>query len=137
MQHDISQINIAVVRSLFEAFGRGDIVGVLSVCSPDIEWQVFGSRDDFPVFGTRTGLPGIEDFFRAVAETHRISLFDLAEVHADGRHVYTTVRFIITVPQTGRTVDSEFLAHFEVENGKIVRLREYLDTSAFAAAWRA
>ena len=59
MKHDLSQMNAAIVRSLFEAFGRADTGGILALCAPDIEWHVQGDHNDVPVFGLRKGLAGL------------------------------------------------------------------------------
>ena len=53
----ISEANTAIAQNIYVAFGRGDIPGVLAMCSPDIDWEVVGPMKDFPLLGARDRVP--------------------------------------------------------------------------------
>jgi uncharacterized protein len=137
MKHDMPNTNVAIVQGLFEAFGRGDMGAILTACAPDIEWEVVGSPADFPPFGLRKGLAGVESFFQDVVATHTFQSFAPGPFHAAGDHVFVPIKFEMTVTRTGRKVSSRFFCDFELQGGKIKRQTEYLDTAALAAAYRA
>ena len=50
----MSAENVAVVRSVYENFAKGDVGAVLAVLSPDIEW-VESTHDYLPFAGTHRG----------------------------------------------------------------------------------
>jgi len=50
----MSAESVAVVRGIYENFGKGDIPAVLAAMAPDIEW-VEGSQEFLPHRGTHRG----------------------------------------------------------------------------------
>ena len=62
----MSQGNVEVARAAYEAFDRGDIDGMLDLCTPDIEWQDAGgpSLDTSAV----TGKSAVRAYFESVLE---------------------------------------------------------------------
>src|SRR3954467_2495943 len=57
--------NLAIVRSGYEAFGRGDIPAVLAVFSPDIQWHIAGRSS---MAGTYKGHEEVVGFFTQLGE---------------------------------------------------------------------
>lgn len=55
----MSSANVDLVRSSFEAFGRGDFDEAFAVYAPDVEWQ---TADDEPDSRTYTGIPALRRF---------------------------------------------------------------------------
>jgi len=51
----MSNPNIAMVQSLYAAFGRGDIDTIIAGASPGIDWESVGRKSDYPAFGPRKG----------------------------------------------------------------------------------
>ncbi len=45
--------NIALVKSLYGAFGKGDIATIVAAMAPDVNWEAVGRTSDFPTFGPR------------------------------------------------------------------------------------
>jgi uncharacterized protein len=78
----MSAANIALVQSLYAAFGRGDIATIIAALSANVDWRVNGRPEDYPLFGPRKGPNAVEDFFRRVAEMHDFSEFSPREFHA-------------------------------------------------------
>ena len=60
--------NKRTVQSIFEAFGRGDVPGVLSHLSEDVTWKAPGP-EVIPYFGDRRGHDGATEFIRRVKAT--------------------------------------------------------------------
>ena len=54
--------NVAVVRQVYEALGRGDVPAVLELLSEDVEW-VYQGPTTIPFAGTRHGRDGVGEFF--------------------------------------------------------------------------
>jgi uncharacterized protein len=51
----MSSANIAFVQSLYAAFGRGDIAAVIAGLTFDVDWNINGRRQDYPLIGRWTG----------------------------------------------------------------------------------
>jgi ketosteroid isomerase-like protein len=52
------QTNVAVVQQAYEAFGRGDIFGVLDLLTDDVVWT-FQGPSTIPFAGVHRGRQGI------------------------------------------------------------------------------
>jgi len=61
----VSQANVDLVRSSFEAFGRGDFDEALSVYDPAVEWC---TASDEPDQTTYVGIPALRRFFAYLAD---------------------------------------------------------------------
>jgi ketosteroid isomerase-like protein len=57
--------NVDLVRSSFEAFGRGDFDEAFSVYDPSVEWH---TADDEPDSRTYTGVPALRKFVVHLAD---------------------------------------------------------------------
>jgi ketosteroid isomerase-like protein len=114
---------LALCESLFEAFARGDQVRIRQLCHPDIRVQ---QNNNPPV-----DLDTILGFSRAVNAV--VSGFRYEEA----KRSETTTGFVEehyvrgTLPD-GSALDLAVCVVADVEDGRIVDLREYLDMSAAA-----
>ena len=66
--------NVDVVRKGYEAFGRGDIDGLLEQLDPDVEWRTPGP-EDLPTAGQRRGHAAVQEFFQTLAGLLEIQRF--------------------------------------------------------------
>ena len=94
-----TEANIALVQSMYAAFGRGDIPAIVAACAPDIAWEVVGPAKDFPLFGVRHGSAEVERFFRQLPEVHAFTEFSPAEVNlaqiTNSRGLHLSRRFFL------------------------------------------
>jgi ketosteroid isomerase-like protein len=63
-----SQTNLELVRSLYAAFGRGDIPAIIAALAGHATWTVHGPANLVPTFGTFHGPAGVTRFFGLVGE---------------------------------------------------------------------
>ena len=61
----MSSANVDLVRSSFEAFGRGDFERAFEAYDPAVEWQ---TADDEPDSRTYTGIPELRGFVAHLAD---------------------------------------------------------------------
>src|SRR5581483_3047618 len=126
--------NVRIVREVYEAFGRGDVPGIVKALSDDVEWTVPGPREA-PYVGTRRGPAEVRRFFAQVAETVVFDSFEPREYVGDGEHVVVLGHYAGRIASTGRPFAAEWAMAWRVRDGKIVRFREYPDTQTLAAAY--
>lgn len=132
----MTDANIALVQSLYDAFGRGDIATVIAGLTPDIDWQSVGRAADYPAFGLRKGQQAVQEFFKIVADNEDFTEFSPQEFYSADDKVFVIGRYALTVKKTGKPVATEWVHVFTVKNGKVSRFREHTDTAQFAAAYR-
>ncbi|MGM9483493.1 nuclear transport factor 2 family protein [Roseateles sp. NT4] len=75
-----------VIQSMYAAFGRGDVEGLLGLCTPDVEWTMLGSID-LPYIGQFQGQQALLRWFGLVAEFDDIQAFEPREFFAGDDHV--------------------------------------------------
>ena len=131
--------NAATVIGLYEAFGRGDVLGFLARLAEDVAWEDWrdnwAQRAGVPTMARRTGPAEVADFF-AIVGTWTLHDFTVLDVIGDGRQVVAEVRAEFSMPSGGRFADEEIHLWTFDESGRVVRLRHYLDTAKHIAASR-
>jgi ketosteroid isomerase-like protein len=129
--------NLETVKSLYAAFGRGDIPAILDLLSEDIEWEPwgdsFGQRAGVPWFERRTGREGVMEFFNVVS-TFDIAEFTVLDIMASENQVAAEIVMEAATPGGGRYRDEEMHLWTFDADGKISRMRHYTDTAKHIAA---
>ncbi len=64
----MSQQNVSLVQSLYEAFARGDIPAILGAMDPDIVWDI--PLPDYPLGGIHRGPQSIANEFFSIIPTY-------------------------------------------------------------------
>jgi ketosteroid isomerase-like protein len=129
-----AQENKRVVQSVFEAFGRGDIPGVLSVLADDVLWTMPGPPE-VPYYGERRGHEGVTDFFVRLGTHVEFESFEPREFIAEGERVVVLGFERGRVRSTGKIFDNDWALVFTVRDGKVSHFRSYENTGAVADAF--
>ena len=119
----------AVVKNVYEAFGKGDVPGILAHCAPQVDWEFVGPAK-LGYAGKRRDHAGIIDFFTKVGQLDDIHAFEPREFIEDGDNVAVLGRESATARDTGCKFESEWAHVFTVTGGKITRWRGFYDTAS-------
>lgn len=130
-----AQQNTQLVKEAYAAFGRGDVAGVLSCLSPQVDWEV-AAVPGLSFTGRRKGNDQVAEYFRQADEERGIREFLPKEFIAQGNKVVVLGSGAFTVKHTGRDFDSDWVHVFTVENGHITAFREFLDSHLASEACR-
>jgi ketosteroid isomerase-like protein len=130
------QQNIEIVKRGYEAFGRGDINGVLALCAENVEW-VSSGPSELPTAGIRRGREQVAQFFKAVDQVFEIQRFEPKQFIAQGDQVVVLGDDTAKVKATGKVLTEEWAHAFAIRDGKIAAFREYIDTAQVVAELRA
>jgi len=122
------------VRSIFEAFGRGDIPGVLEHVSEDVTWKAPGP-DVVTYFGDRRGHAGATEFFVQLGTSVDFEHFAPGAFIAEGDRVVVLGRERGRVKGTGKTFDNDWALVFTFGGGKVTGFQCYENTAAIAEAF--
>jgi hypothetical protein len=124
--------NLAVVGGIYEAFGRGDIGFILGQIADDCLWESWldnhGQNAGVPPMQPRQGPVGVAEFFANVA-TMQIEDFQVLDMLASDRQVVVEVQISIVMPSGGSVTDEELHLYSVNDEGRIRRMRHYVDTA--------
>jgi uncharacterized protein len=126
--------NKRVVQAIFEAFGRGDVPGVLSHLAEDVEWRAPGPAS-VPYLGERRGRGGATEFFVKLGTNVEFESFEPGAFIAEGDRVVALGRERGRVRGTGKVFDNEWALVFTFGGGKVTHFQLYENTSAVAEAF--
>jgi uncharacterized protein len=134
-----TEANLAAVGEIYAAFGRGDVASILAVIADDCAWESWtqNTAQDAGIsyLQPRTGPDGVAGFFADVAR-FQIHSFEVLDMFAGADKVAVEVSIDATGPGGGRFRDEELHLYTLDEDGKVTRMRHYIDTAKHIAADR-
>jgi len=125
--------NVQTVTEFWAAGGRGDLDGLLAVTAEDIEW-IFPGKD-WPLAGTWCGHAGVQSLLMAHNEKIEITSTDIREYIAQGDRVMVVGVAHGKMKSTNKPFEDHFVFAMTVRDGKVAKIREYIDTQALAQAF--
>ncbi len=108
-----------LIRSLYQAFGRGDVLTVLSAFDPTIEWneaENFAYADGNPYIGPDKILQGV--FVRLGQDFQPFAVVPHDFVEA-GDRVIVFGRYQGKYARTGTSIDAQFVHAWWLRDGKV------------------
>jgi uncharacterized protein len=130
------QQNLQLVQEFYSAFQQGNAAGVLSTFADDVDWFIPGPKDIISLAGQRQGREQIAQFLAKLAQMQDPEQFELREFVAQGDKAVALEHYQWRIKSTGRSYESDWVHAFTIHEGKISKFEEYLDTHAWAAAYR-
>jgi ketosteroid isomerase-like protein len=127
--------SIELVRSLYEAFGRGDIDYIVQHVAPDCRWVCPG--DGLPYAGSATGPEGVAAFFKKLTESEEVTRFEAREYFTNGDAVVALGFEECRSRRTGKTMSTDWAMIFRVRDDQVIHWESFFDTAAYARAHRA
>jgi ketosteroid isomerase-like protein len=126
--------NCNFIRSLYAAFGRGDVKTILDSVDPSIEWISNGDAKAIPWGGRRSGVAGVASFFKSLADNLDFEIFEPRDFFNAGDTMIVIGRTRARLKSQGGVFDCQWAHVFTVKNGKLARFREFYDTAAIIDA---
>ena len=125
--------NIQVVKDFFAAIGSGDKQRLLALVAEDVESIIPG--EDWPLAGTHRGHAGLADVLQRASKT--IETFtEPREYVAQGDRVLVVGVATGKIKASNKPFKDDWVFAITVRNGKVTKIREYVDTQALARASR-
>lgn len=121
-----------LIRRTYEGSSEENGRNLLAVLHPDVEWT---EAEGFPYAGTYVGVDALMAGVFARLASEWIGY--RAEVHtylADGDRVAAFGVYSGTYKATGKTMRAAFAHLYEIQDGKIRRMTQYVDTVMVAKA---
>lgn len=133
----MSQANVDLMKSLYDAFARGDAAAVLGGMDPGIVWneaENFPYADRNPYVGPMAVAEGVFGRIAAEWDDFRVVPEELLDA---GDTVVALGRYSGTYKATGKSINAQFVHVWRLSQGKVTRFQQYADTAQAAAATRA
>ena len=127
--------NAQVIGKIYESFGKGDVDGVVSVMANDVVWVHPGSKNDFPLAGEFNGIEGVREFFTIAGANLDVLDQEVFSTVSEGDQVLVRGREHMRVKATGGEYDTPWIHAYTLQDGKVVRFEEYIDTAQMRDAF--
>ena len=121
----MSSDNVELLRSAYDAFGRGDIPAVLAILDENIAWR---APELLPQAMPASGRDDVARFFERLASTWQDFGLEIDDLVASGDRVCAIGRAKGTLLD-GRQASYGFVHAWTVRDGVCVRFDEYVDPS--------
>ena len=126
--------NVTVMQGAYEAFGRGDVPAVVALMDDRIEWNEAEGHPWYPGRPLRGPQEVVDEVFVPLGRAYEGFRIDLDRFLTDGDTVVVQCRYRATrVLATGRPLDAPALHVWDLQDGKVVRFQQYVDTRQLAA----
>ena len=124
--------NVQIVKDFLAALGGRDKGGLLALADEDIEWIIPG--ENWPLAGTHRGHAGLEKLLQRANDTMETSFPEPPEFIAQGDRVLVVGLATGRIKATNKKWEDHWVFDITVLNGKLTKVREYVDTQALARA---
>ena len=122
--------NVRLLKSVYEAFGRGDIPSVLAAMSPDIRWYQAEGNPYRPSGEAWVGPDAVLNnlFVKLGTEWDGFAVHTKS-FHDAGDSVIVEARYSGAYKATGKTIDVQVCHVWDVKDGRLTRFQQYVDTA--------
>lgn len=125
--------DLALVHDLYAAFAAGDLPRLLGHLHPEVRWneaEGFPLADRNPYVGPDAIVSGV---FARVGELWDGFTVHIGEVVGGPGVVTMLGRYRATAKRSGRRLDAQVAHTWWIENGRVVRFQQMVDTAAVRA----
>jgi len=124
--------NVQLVKDFFAAMGSDNEQNLLALVAEDLEWIIPGK--DWPLAGTHRGHAKLVAVLQKASEEVEITYPKPPEFFAQGDRVLVVGVATGKIKATNRQFKDDWVFDFTVRDGKVAKIREYIDTQALAEA---
>ncbi len=122
------ELNKRQAIELLDVFYAGDIEAALSRCSDDIDFFSNAPVDILPHLGHHRGKDDVRRMWQTVHERYSSMRYELPFIVAEDDKVAMHIRAYFVKRLNERTVQFDLAVFLTLRDGKIVRIREIIDT---------
>lgn len=122
--------NVSFLKSLYDAFGRGDIPTVLGAMSPNIKWHQAEGNPYMPSGEAWVGPDAVlGNLFMKLGTEWDGFTVHTKSFHNAGNSVIVEARYSGKYKATGKSMDAQVCHVWDVKDGKLTRFQQYMDTA--------
>lgn len=126
--------NIEIVKKYFNYFLNNDTEQAFSLIADNAVWLIEGSAN-VPTVGRWEGKEKIKRFIQNFEKSFTPLEFDLKHYFTSDDNVFVIGHFKHLIKSTGKTVNSDFMIEFKIQNHKIASYHILEDSYALYLAF--
>src|SRR5471032_1711452 len=126
------QENVQIVKDVFAAVSAGEKQDLLALVAEDIEWIIPG--EGWPLAGTHRGHAELADVLQKASKEVEMTYPKPPEFVAQGDRVLVVGVATGKIKATNKPFKDDWVFDITVRNGKVTKIREYIDTQSLARA---
>jgi uncharacterized protein len=126
--------NKHIAQEFYRRFDVNDIEGVLQTLADDATFWIAGKPGAAPIAGPHSKAQIAQVFMRMLARMPNGLRMEVKSTIAEGADVALEVRSHGEL-DNGRVYENDYHTLMTIHDGKIARVREYMDTQHVAAVW--
>jgi cytochrome c553 len=126
---------VAVFERIEQAAAAGDPAQLAAVLADDVRWTVHASSASVPFGGAYRGIDGVIEHYARRARYATFEPTERSTVRSAPEGLVVRRLLRGSVPATGGVFDAESLVVLELEQGRVARADEFLDSQAVAEAF--
>ena len=123
--------NVELVKSVYAAFGAGDVPKVLGTMHPQIQWSETAGFKYGGVY--RSPQAVLENVFAKIQVDFESFAVDVGRLIDGGNVIVMHGHYVAKGKATGKSVRAAVAHVFEISDGKIVRFDQYVDSATINA----
>lgn len=124
--------NRDIIRRTYEGSPEEKIQHLLAALSPDVEWT---EAEGFPYAGTYVGIDALlQGVFQRLATEWDDYRADVHTYLAEGDRVAAFGIYSGTYKATGKSMTAHFAHLYQLRDGRIVRMQQYVDSALVQGA---
>ena len=116
------------ILNFLEAYYSGDIEGALARCRDDVDFVANAPIDILPHLGHRHGKAEVRKMWQIVHSRYSSMRYEVPIMVAEGDKVAANIRVFFQKSSNNRIVQFDVAAFYTLRDGRIVEIREILDT---------
>lgn len=136
-EDEMTNDNLKDTIDCYTAFGRGDMQPLMEKLSPDVTWGMVGRPEDVPMAGIRSGIAGVQEFFKTLKQVQQLKDFAPQRFLAAEDTVFVIGHTKWVMNNNGVTGENDWIHVLTFKDGKVVKYRGYQDTGLLAEAYHA
>jgi hypothetical protein len=121
-----SAINKKLVQDFLEVFSRGDVAGIVARLHPDATWWVSGTMNGLSGTYTRQQMAELLKGVTALYKQGALRITPSSMLAEDNAVAVEAESYAEL--NNGRVYNNRYHFLFEVADGKILKVKEYMDT---------
>jgi ketosteroid isomerase-like protein len=129
------QKNVALIKDIMAAFGRGDVDAIIDACADDITVFIPGP-EVIPFAGHFKGKNAIREYFELIPRVIDLRSFSVHGYVAQGKKVVVNGHEVGVVRSTEKEFENNWVMVWTFEDGVVTDIFEYHDTAALVEAFR-
>jgi len=124
----IKELQRRRVVDMIDAFYAGEIERALTFCSDDVDFFSNAPIDILPHLGHHRGKDDVRQMWKTVHERYDSMRYEMPFIAAEDDKVAVHLRAFFGKRRNQRIVQFDLAVFFTLRDGKIVKIREIIDT---------